>query len=52
MAKSKKSQEEKKPEAEPSVETAAVRKRPSRPQARRVAVQYTPRVPTARCPWC
>ena len=22
------------------------------PAARRVTVQYTPRIPTARCPWC
>ena len=28
-------------------------KKPRKPiAARRVNVQYTPRIPTARCPWC
>lgn len=27
-------------------------KRKTSTAARRVPVQYTPRIPTARCPWC
>lgn len=37
---------------EQPVESAPATKNRKPVAARRVAVQYTPRIPTVRCPWC
>ena len=41
-------------QAEPSVESVAVAQRHTKRQqaVRRIPVQYTPRIPSARCPGC
>lgn len=55
MAKSKNTtpKKEEKPTEQP-VESVAVpqTKRKQVSSVRRVPVQYTPRIPSARCPWC
>ena len=57
MAKSKNTTKntEQKPTEQP-VESVAATKQPAKrkpmPAIRRVSVQYTPRIPAARCPWC
>ena len=37
---------------EQPVESVAMTKNRKPVATRRVAVQYTPRIPTVRCPWC